>query len=497
MKYLYLILISIGSTSLCAQDYFSRILPTLDNPLVKVLKKVDNQYLVPTDFFGNSIVQGGFLIVDEFGEVETSKYENMDLSGDPVTIMNNGYFLLGENPNRQGDSTFFITKLDDPYGDQIWYREYSIQNPKLNPRTILNIDNYLFVINLELESPNNYPQEISLFKFNIDGQVLDIKKYNTNKWTSGAWQSIVTTDNSVLISSIINEVNNGPNGPYSQLLKINTAGEILWNYEGEEELDNGAVPTWATELSDSTILQTYYVNRTQDVDFIVNNWFRIPNRFIWLSKDGELIREKLIITEFEDRIVYSGVESGQGDYFYAYGYLESLDPAPGLKYSCHLTKFSNSGDTLWTHNYRHPLHLDNNVIHTIKDVLEEDNGDITVLADIRAPGAKVEVWLFKINSEGCYVNEECEDMSDITSTTSVENHKTVLYPNPASGMVHVECAAKIRHISVMDIAGKLISRYFIDRSNTNIDLGAFEDGVYIFQIVDEGGKVETRKVIKL
>ncbi len=494
MKYLYLILISIGSTSLCAQDYFSRILPTLDRPLVKVLKKVDNKYLIPTDFFSTTEVKGGFLIVDEDGEVETSKYENMDLCSFPIEIVNNEYYLLGENPNREGDSTFFISKLASPMGTQIWYNEFHVESPKHNPRTILEVNNYLYAIVVELESANNYPQEISLFKFNMNGDFLDVNKFNINKWSSFAWQSFVTSDKSIIMSSLISEFQSGG---YGQLIKINTAGEILWNYEGEEELDNGAVPTWATELSDSTILQTYYVNRTQDVDFIVNNWFRIPNRFIWLSKDGELIREKLIITEFEDRIVYSGVESGQGDYFYAYGYLESLDPAPGLKYSCHLTKFSNSGDTLWTHNYRHPLHLDNNVIHTIKDVLEEDNGDITVLADIRAPGAKVEVWLFKINSEGCYVNEECEDMSDITSTTSVENHKTVLYPNPASGMVHVECAAKIRHISVMDIAGKLISRYFIDGSNTNIDLGAFEDGVYIFQIVDEGGKVETRKVIKL
>ncbi len=281
------------------------------------------------------------------------------------------------------------------------------------------------------------------------------------------------------------------------MIKINTAGEILWNYEGEEELDNGAVPTWATELSDSTILQTYYVNRTQDVDFIVNNWFRIPNRFIWLSKDGELIREKLIITEFEDRIVYSGVESGQGDYFYAYGYLESLDPAPGLKYSCHLTKFSNSGDTLWTHNYRHPLHLDNNVIHTIKDVLEEDNGDITVLADIRAPGAKVEVWLFRINSEGCYVNEECEDMSDITSTDDLNSNHHKIYPNPNSGIIHLEWQSTIKEIKVLNVAGKVLKKITADSNSFDLELLDMDKGIYILQVLDVDNEVTARKIIKI
>ncbi len=495
MKNICFAFLSIFSINLCAQDYFSKILPTTDSPLVKTVEKIDNRYFIPTDFFDMEGVRGGLLIASK-DKIEKVKFDNMDLGLSPIVIIDQQIYLCGENPLNQGDTLLFVSKLNYNYSAQEYFKEFRIKGNRTINTSLKYLKSNLYTLNVNYIHPSEtIPKNNQIFKLNLSGEEIWNITLDDDKAVTNGYELLISSDSALIVST--NFVNIPAQGARSKLTKISQDGDILWNYEGEEKLDNGAVPTWATELSDSTILQTYYVNRTQDVDFIVNNWFRIPNRFIWLSKDGELIREKLIITEFEDRIVYSGVESGQGDYFYAYGYLESLDPAPGLKYSCHLTKFSNSGDTLWTHNYRHPLHLDNNVIHTIKDVLEEDNGDITVLADIRAPGAKVEVWLFKINSEGCYVNEECEDMSDITSTTSVENHKTVLYPNPASGMVHVECAAKIRHISVMDIAGKLISRYFIDGSNTNIDLGAFEDGVYIFQIVDEGGKVETRKLIKL
>ncbi len=451
---------------------------------------------MPVDFFPpDGDVKGGFLIFEK-NETKKIKFDKIDLGAAPIEILENWIVLAGENPLHDGDSLVQIAKINIEDFSFEWCENYYVGTPRTFNTSINSIEGNLYTLNVNnLFQNETVPRELFLLSVDTNGVVRWSRQINTHARLTLGWIMLTSEDENLIISSSINYYNKL--GRFSQLIKINTAGEILWNYEGEEELDNGAVPTWATELSDSTILQTYYVDRRDDVDFIVNQWFPEPNKFIWLSKDGEWIKEKYIVTDKPDFLYYDGVKSGAGDYFYAYGYLEDTRPVLLDQIYAHLTKFSNNGDTIWSRNYQHPSYPQGNVIHTIKDVLEEDNGDITVLADIRAPGAKVEVWLFKINSEGCYVNEECEDMSDITSTTSVEDHKTVLYPNPTSGMVHVECAAKIRHISVMDIAGKLISRYFIDGSNTNIDLGAFEDGVNIFQIVDEGGKVETRKVIKL
>ncbi len=494
MKFIYTIGFLFISALAISQDYFSRIIPTTDNPLVKKVKKIEDQYIIPADFFSLAGVQGGILLASDQNDQKV-KFDNMDLASDPILIKEDATYFLGENPFRQGDSTFFVSKVDNFTFEQQWYKEYTIEHPKLNPRTILATEDNIFIVNLEIKvHDGNHPQEISVFAFDFDGNVVDIWKYNTNMWSSFPWISFISSDNSLIISSLVSYPQPGT---YSQVLKIDQEGDIIWNYEGNERLDNGAVPTWAIELSDSTILQTYYVDRRNDVDFIVNNWFPEPNKFIWLSKDGELVREKLIITDKEDFLLYYGLKSGRGSYFYAYGYLESLDPDPGLKYSCHLTKFSNLGDTLWTHNYRHPLYPDNNILYNIKDIIEEENGDITILADITPPAAKTEVWLFKVNSEGCFVNEECEDMTTITSTDDLISNHHKIYPNPTSGIIHLEWQSTIKEIKVLNTAGKVLKKITADSNSFDLELLDMDKGIYILQVLDVDNEVMARKIIKI
>ncbi len=75
--------------------------------------------------------------------------------------------------------------------------------------------------------------------------------------------------------------------------------------------------------------------------------------------------------------------------------------------------------------------------------------------------------------------------------------QSTIYPNPASGMVYIKNGVKIKEITMIDISGREVSKMSSNKRNVEVDISTFEDGVYIFQIVDEGGKVETRKLIKL
>jgi len=494
MKYIYIIGILLICAFCHAQDYFSKIIPTVDNPLVEKVKKVGDQYIISTDFFSFDGVQGGLIIVSDQDD-EKVKFDNMDLSSDPILITEDVTYFLGENPFREGDSTFFISKVDNSNYEQQWYREYTIEHPQMNPRAILMNNDNIYVVNLEIKATQgNYPHETSIYAFDFDGNLENIWKYNTDNRSSFAWNSFISSDKSIMVSSLISFVQPGT---YGQILKINQQGEIIWNYEGTERLDNGAVPTWAIELSDSTILQTYYVDRNSDAEYIANNWYPRPNKFIWLSKDGEYIKDKTIITDKQDFLFYYGLKKGDGDYFYAYGYYEDRRPAIYDQFYAYLTKFSNEGDTIWSRNYQHPSYPDGNVTHNIKDIIEEENGDITILADITPPAAKTEIWLFKVNSEGCYVNEECEDMTVITSTEDpISNHQKI-YPNPTSGMIHLEWHTKIKEVRLTDITGKIMMQKSINSTNAEIDIALFHSGIYILLIRDESETVTAKKIIKL
>ena len=493
MKILYIFSFIFFCISCYSQDYFSRIIPTKENPLIKRALKVHDDYFISTDFFANTKVQGGFIMVTAHGEVRQEKYENMDLSADPMVFLNDEFYVLGENPFRQGDSTFFLSNLESPTGNQIWYKEFNVESPKHNPRSIISLNNKLFVINVELESlDGNFPQEISIYRIDLEGTQEKLWKYNTDYLSSFAWQTICTSDNSLILSSLISK---SQMGPYAQLIKINGNGEIIWNYEGEEKLDNGAVPTWATELSDSSIVQTYFVDKNTDTEYIINGWFRRPNKFIWLNKDGELMREKFIITEYQDFLHYQGLKKGKGDYFFAFGYLEDTRPLIYDQVYAHLTKFSNEGDTIWSRNFQHPSYPDGNIIHNIKDIIEEENGDITILAEITPPRAKTEVWLFKINSNGCYINDECEDMTTITSTISDHIDQTSIFPNPTSGIIYFNTFKQLKEAKLLDVTGQQIEE-IIMHSNS-INLSSLDNGVYFIHLLSKDGQSSMHKIIKI
>lgn len=485
----------IGCLNLNAQNYFSRILPTEDNPLIKVLKKVDNQYLIPTDFFSSNGLKGGLLVFKN-NEIKEFKFEKLDIGAGSIEVIDNSIFLAGENPLNIGDSLVQISKIDMSDFSLDWCKNYHVGAPRTFNTSLNFLKNNLYTLNVNNLFENEIiPRELFLLSSNIDGDIRWSKHLNTHARLTLGWLMLVSKEENLIISSSINYYDKL--GRYSQIIKINEQGDIIWNYEGTEELANGAVPTWATELSDSSILQTYYVDRRNDVDFIVNEWFREPNKFIWLNKDGEFIKEKYIITDKEDFLYYGGVKNGAGDYFYAYGYHEDTRPALLDQIYAHLTKFSNSGDTIWSRNYQHPSYPQGNVTHTIKDILEEENGDITILARITPPAEKSEVWLYKVNSDGCYVNEECEDMRDLTSINTTQASNVTISPNPTSGLINVECSTKIKKIKLIEITGKLIKNMTVNSKSVDFDLLDVDEGIYILQVLDEFSKTINKKIIKM
>ena len=82
-------------------------------------------------------------------------------------------------------------------------------------------------------------------------------------------------------------------------------------------------------------------------------------------------------------------------------------------------------------------------------------------------------------------------------TLSIDDQKNQLdisiYPNPTSGMVHIEGNFTQLKVVVYDILGKQLINKFI--TNHVIDLRHLENGVYILQLYD-GVKLSTKKIIK-
>ena len=68
-----------------------------------------------------------------------------------------------------------------------------------------------------------------------------------------------------------------------------------------------------------------------------------------------------------------------------------------------------------------------------------------------------------------------------------------VYPNPATGNIHIEKSGKIRAIHIVETSGKTVKQ-LLPSSNGNYNISGLAPGIYFFEIYSEDGK-ETVKVM--
>lgn len=79
---------------------------------------------------------------------------------------------------------------------------------------------------------------------------------------------------------------------------------------------------------------------------------------------------------------------------------------------------------------------------------------------------------------------------------TADNSNVAIYPNPTTGICHVECKSQNGECFVYDVFGKLLIYKNIEEENSELDLSNFAMGTYIVRIIDGKEKVSTHKIIK-
>ena len=250
-----------------------------------------------------------------------------------------------------------------------------------------------------------------------------------------------------------------------------------------------------TELSDSNIFLTYKVNKFFDPEFF--DLHPYPPTFIWLDKNGKKIKEHVIRMDRKHDIYISEIEAGKGDYFFVYGQVSSrVDQTNNLH--GFITKYANNGDTIWTHTYRHPSYNQEDYFHYVNDLIEEDNGDLTVLGSIAPIGGKNEVWVFRVNSDGCFGTDSCDQFT-LADHDVIQPEPSVIkcFPNPTTGKVTLSGLPlnETYNIRIYSIDGRLIVSNK-ERNPSELDLSHMNAGIYFIEITGEKANT-TLKLIKI
>lgn len=83
-------------------------------------------------------------------------------------------------------------------------------------------------------------------------------------------------------------------------------------------------------------------------------------------------------------------------------------------------------------------------------------------------------------------------MVEITSVSEAGEASASVYPNPTTGLVTIN-ADNIVSVAVYNLVGQKIIENVVNASNATIDLGAFQKGIYMLDIVTEKETI-TRKI---
>jgi hypothetical protein len=86
------------------------------------------------------------------------------------------------------------------------------------------------------------------------------------------------------------------------------------------------------------------------------------------------------------------------------------------------------------------------------------------------------------------VDGELLKVTELSSTAKV-------YPNPANNQVHIESATSIESVKVYNMMGALVETISANSKTVNVDLNAYSNGIYFFNIRQSDGTVNNQRVV--
>ena len=82
----------------------------------------------------------------------------------------------------------------------------------------------------------------------------------------------------------------------------------------------------------------------------------------------------------------------------------------------------------------------------------------------------------------------------VTPTAEVRNKEIEIYPNPSSGIFHIESESQIESIFIIDFTGKEMR---IEPQNNEINLDKWQNGIFLLKIRFANNEEIRKRIIKM
>jgi len=104
-----------------------------------------------------------------------------------------------------------------------------------------------------------------------------------------------------------------------------------------------------------------------------------------------------------------------------------------------------------------------------------------------------------VSANGCISTSGCVTVSTVGITENTNALTFDVYPNPSTGIVHVQLSAaqSATPIRITDLAGKLLQEIAVSSGDEIIDLSTYAQGVYFISLETENAQSISKRIIKL
>lgn len=467
-----------------AQGYFNKIVEFPDKSPNPIVLEIDNNNFIIGSINVIDLVSSTSIVtVNEYDfETDIFDFKGFKLGRNGLFVEEGEYYSFGDN---------FIDKSKLSFN--IYNEDWTIENtfdyePMYGRRAALGsnlIDGFIYGPSRDDFDSLNIEQ-VNLKKIALDGNEIWSKNFGVAEDDIFTWEIERADDGNILMSTRIEP----PNffGSQNRLYNIDTNGNIVWTFTTIEEPLIGT-PCWVSTLNNDQILISRTLDYSQNWDHLLSGYYQYPPQFIWLDNDGKFLRDTIVLSETQNELIIFGHTSTEDGYTIVYGVNE---PTGGSLQKGWMFKMDNDGEIIWNKTYLHPQFADRD--HWIADIEILENGDVVCLGGISQGGEKSEIWLFKINGNGCFGVENCEDDLIYTSTNDI-NYKEgdLIYPNPSSGVFHLSNHEDLLSYKVVNLNGQIVTSNMI--TTNKVDLSLLDSGLYILMTIDKNKNEETFKIL--
>lgn len=376
-----------------------------------------------------------------------------------VIVNSNGELIIAGNRNY-----YPLLLKTNSLGDTLWTRQIVVNDTMIGQiRDMQPISDSGYVLaGIYGDSFNLDENKVWLIRTNNEGNLIWSKLF-TNGYANAI--TIINQNDIVIVGG-------------NQLLKINSAGDVLWD----------------TTITGNYYYEFYSVKETNDKGFILVGSSSSSGYkdlcIVKTDKDGNKIWEKIYGTDWEE-VGKDVIQTADGSYLIL-GRAQNSNAGGPMR--LWLMKANADGDTIWTRKFS----VSNDYFSYVypEAFIQNDDNKIIVAGNSDLSGT--------INWFASKYTLSLSGIENYTNPISSEFTLFQNYPNPFNPSTKIKfnipISSKVK-LSIFDVTGKLITQLlnkYLAQGLYEIDYDAFSlsSGIYFYQI-EYSNYSQSRKMLLL